>query len=313
MENKFTIGLAVLVLALAIGISDGVTTPPQDLTTNDPEGVSPPQADLGKEPIRGYWNYTENGEYCILCAMAIRLTFTYEGEDRDLYTVSYDVPANNTFDGTGADLQGSSCDLFDRDIQRLNNRLRINFFEDDWILELDFFYDYDPTDGDREWYMADIDLYYTYSNKYFPALADTVNIKQRATLDRIAFFFTDLRTSYRCDSQQELRETDKFQFYPQDDQSPPGPVPQRFRITTWQMQLEAFARASDATFHPSNRCAEDEFIPRLVPGIVGGIVAASIIAALSLFTIQRKAKGRDYGSGMYIEQEKKVESSSAKH
>ena len=50
----------------------------------------------------------------------------------------------------------------------------MHFFDDRWQLELDFFYDYDPIDGDREWYLADIDLDYEYSAFYFPALDDDV-------------------------------------------------------------------------------------------------------------------------------------------
>ncbi len=52
-------------------------------------------------------------------------------------------------------------------------------FDEDGVLELDFFYDYDPIDGDREWYMADIDLYYTFNKVYFPALSESIDDRRK--------------------------------------------------------------------------------------------------------------------------------------
>lgn len=87
-------------------------------------------------------------------------------------TIHYDVPANET---DPPNMDGSNCALFDRDRTQLEERLQIHFFYDQWLLELDFLYNYDPSNGDREWYLADIDLFYEYSKFYFPELSDDAN------------------------------------------------------------------------------------------------------------------------------------------
>jgi len=305
MEQRVYFVLAALVLVLAASAGTGQATKVIIDTPQLTNSTSPPIANPDATPTRGYWNYTENGEWCILVAAGIKITFLYEGADGEDHQVSYDIPANNTIESAESiNLDGSFCNPFDADTQRLRNRLRIHFFDDDWILELDFFYDYDPVDGDREWYMADIDLYYTYNNVYFPELADDVDERQQATLDRIVFFFTDLRESYWCDSKVSTADdaTNKFQFYPEGGDGTGNPVvPKRLTVSAWNTRMEAFARNPDPEFHTPNRCVADQFIPRLVPGIIGGICAASIITAITIYAFQRKAKDRDYGSGMYMD------------
>ena len=54
----------------------------------------------------------------------------------------------------------------------------------------------------------------------------------------------------------------------------------------------------------------DMYIPRLVPGIIGGVVAGSIIFTLAVYSVQRKAKNRNYLSGLADEEPKDDDSDS---
>jgi hypothetical protein len=257
------------------------------------------------ETGRWFYNNVSSGHpnYCILNQMAIKMQFMYDDGDQLEEDLFYDVPANAT------NFEGSFCADFDVDSQRLYDRLRITFFEDDpnepepWILELDFLYDYDPLDGDREWYIGDVDLYYNYNNYNFPGMcqaagqpANCTYGRQQARLDRVYLFYSDLRESYKCDSHLTT-EGYKFQFIV-DGNDPKIPRPASLTMHVWNTQIEAFARQAKPEFHAPFRCYEDQYIPRLVPGIIGGIVGAVVIFVVAVYVGQRKAMGRNYNSPM---------------